>query len=62
MTIQRKTLEAAAFWDQAACLDCGHTQTMDAEDDEPGCEACGSERVYEAAWILGILDSVEVEE
>lgn len=62
MTISRTALQAAAFWDQSACLECGHTFTADEDSESPVCPACGGQRVYDAGEVLGILESVEEEE
>lgn len=57
MTIPRKTLEIAAFWDQGVCLDCEAIQPPDA--DEATCVSCGSTNVMPCESLLAIADIVE---
>lgn len=58
MTIARKDLEAAAFWEQSVCLDCG----LIVEPDEDTCESCGSDDLLPAKQVLKATDLVEEEE
>lgn len=60
MTLNRKELERAAFWDQDVCLDCGHTQPHDSANFAE-CVECGGTDVLPAKRILTIADCVEDE-
>ena len=61
MTIPRKTLEGAAFWDQVVCLDCEALVAAD-EVAEGACPRCGSDAVYPAEFVLRCADVVGEEE
>jgi hypothetical protein len=63
MTIARKTLEIAAFWEQDICLDCEIIQPpVEGEDEAPPCVSCGSGNILAAETVLQIADLVEEEE
>lgn len=66
MSIQRKALEAAAFWDQAVCLDCEAFFHADGEEGdavpEATCPLCGSDATYSAAFVLRVAAAVTDEE
>jgi hypothetical protein len=63
MTIARKTLEIATFWDQEVCLDCETIQPPEGEQDpEATCVSCGSGNILAAEAILAIADLVDGEE
>ena len=63
MTIARKTLEIASFWDQEVCLECEAIQPpADDGDDSAPCVSCGSTNILAAEAILAIADLVEQEE
>ncbi len=64
MTITRTALQAAAFWDQAVCLDCGHAFTDESDPDEGAvaCPHCGSAEVHDATGVLKIVDAIIEEE
>lgn len=54
MTERLTSLQDAAFWDRAVCLDCGTVQQHGVEGDGPfgPCDECGSDAVYSAAFVL----------
>lgn len=65
MTIQRRALEAAAFWDQAVCLDCEAFFHAEGEEGqavpEAVCPLCGSDATYSAEFVLRVAGSVAAE-
>tara|TARA_R110000868_G_scaffold296118_1_gene556409 strand:+ start:1172 stop:1363 length:192 start_codon:yes stop_codon:yes gene_type:complete len=62
--IPRKTLEDAAFWAQAVCLDCGTVQPplVEPADEHGPCLECEGDAVYAADFVLRCADVVEAEE
>lgn len=62
MTIARKVLEIAAFWEQDICLDCEAIQPPEEDEEMPPCIKCGSSNILSAETILQIADIVEGEE
>ena len=63
MTVARKLLEIAAFWEQDICLDCETIQPpVEGEDEAPPCVKCASTNVIAAETVLLIADMVEGEE
>jgi hypothetical protein len=63
MTVARKLLEIAAFWEQDICLDCETIQPPpEGEDEAPPCVKCGSGNILAAETVLQIADMVEGEE
>ncbi len=62
MTVARKTLEVAAFWEQNICLDCETIQPVEEGDDLPPCVSCGSDNIISAESVLAIADMVEEDE
>lgn len=58
MTLSRKELEDAAFWEQGVCLDCGAVVPAGVEFEEE-CPSCGSDAAYSAAFVLRCADFVE---
>lgn len=61
MTIPRKTLEIAAFWDQGVCLECETIQPPQEGDEQtwPPCCSCSEDNVILASAILAIAAIVE---
>lgn len=57
--MNRQTLERAAFWDHAICLDCSNEQEREPGIPEAECEECGSPAVFPASLILACADFVE---
>lgn len=64
MTVARKLLELAAFWEQDLCLDCETIQPPEVAC--PGevatCVKCGSINMLPAEAVLQIADLVEPSE
>lgn len=59
MTIARRRLEEAAFWNFAVCLDCQGLFDPDTLGEDPTCPACQSARLFPADTILACADFVE---
>ena len=61
MTLPRPTLELAAFWHEAVCLDCGALQGTASADpliEGTVCDECSSDAVYAAEFVLHCADFV----
>lgn len=60
----RAEVEAAAFWDQEICLECGYIQnTPDGGPDDPlVCGECGSPNRLPAQSALAVLAIIEEDE
>jgi hypothetical protein len=59
MTVARKLLEIAAFWDQNICLDCETIQPPEESEEMPPCVKCGSGNILAAETVLQIADMVD---
>jgi predicted Zn-ribbon and HTH transcriptional regulator len=59
MKLPRQTVENAAFWDLAVCLDCGNQQARAAIGGSSECDECESANVLPAELVLVCADFVE---
>lgn len=62
MTIARKVLEIASFWDQNICLSCEAIQPPEEDEEMPPCVKCGGNDILSAETVLQIADMVEGDE
>lgn len=62
MKLPRQTVENAAFWDLAVCLDCGNQQARSPGGEDVECEQCESANVLPAELVLACADFVEADE
>lgn len=64
MTIPRKTLEVATFWDQGVCLDCEIIQPPQEGEEQawPPCCSCASDNVILASAVLAIAALIDEDE
>lgn len=63
MTITKKTLLRAAFWeDDWICLDCGESFRDPIRDEFQACGACGSLNLVNPDIAVQVLEKVEVDE
>lgn len=62
MTIARRRLEEAAFWNFAVCLDCQGLFDPDMLGGDTVCPACSSSRLFPAETILACADFVEADD
>ena len=63
MTISKKTLLRAAFWESDyICLDCGEAFNDPVKDEFQACGACGSLDLVNPHTAIQVLEKVEVDE